>query len=68
MQSRPALIAATATLLVSSVAIAHHSRANFELDRIVSVEGTVTEFSWKSPHVWMKVESVDKRGETFGTE
>ena len=54
------------TALIScSVAVAHHSRANFELDRIVSIEGTVTEFSWKSPHVWMKVETIDKRGQTI---
>lgn len=58
------MITAFAAMFVFGTAVAHHSRANFELDRIISVEGTVTEFSWKSPHVWMKVESVDKRGET----
>ena len=27
------------------------------LTSIVTIEGTVTEWSWRSPHVWMKVES-----------
>ncbi len=53
-----------AVLLAFGTATAHHSRANFDLERVISVEGTVTEFTWKSPHVWMTVDSVDKRGET----
>jgi len=65
MKSRFKLFAIAAALFASGIAAAHHSRANFELDRIISVEGVVTEFSWKSPHVWMKVESVDRRGETI---
>jgi hypothetical protein len=64
MKFCPGILLTIAALFVSDIAFAHHSRANFELDRIISVEGTVTEFSWKSPHVWMKVESVNKRGET----
>jgi hypothetical protein len=63
MKSRLIIIAAVATLLVSGAAVAHHSRANFELDRIVTIEGTVTEWSWRSPHVWMKVESPGENGE-----
>ncbi len=53
---------AIAVLTATGSALAHHSRANFELDKIISIEGTVTEFSWKSPHVWMKVEATDRRG------
>ncbi len=58
------LFLAIAVLLAFGTATAHHSRANFDLERTISVEGTVTEFSWKSPHVWMTVKSVDKRGES----
>lgn len=42
---------------------AHHSRSNFLLKEIVTVEGTVTEYSWKSPHVWMKVDGLNSLGE-----
>lgn len=54
-----------ALLALSLSANAHHSRANFALDQIVMFEGVVTEYSWKSPHVWMKVEGEDPAsGET----
>lgn len=49
--------------IASQNANGHHSRANFILDEIVTVEGTVTEYSWRSPHVWMKVETIDGQGE-----
>jgi hypothetical protein len=50
-------------LAASQNTYAHHSRANFILDEIVTIEGTVTEYSWRSPHVWMKIETIDGRGE-----
>ena len=37
MKSRLNLIAIVAMLFASGIAIAHHSRANFELDRIVTI-------------------------------
>ena len=49
---------------LSFAANAHHSRANFALDEIVMFEGKVTEYSWRSPHVWMKVQGEDEHGET----
>lgn len=52
-----------ALLGASASSFAHHSRSNFLLKEIVTVEGTVTEYSWKSPHVWMKVEGPNKQGE-----
>lgn len=63
IKSRIGLIAIVAALFASGIAIAHHSRANFELDRIVTIEDKVTEWSWRSPHVWMKVESPGENGE-----
>lgn len=43
-------------------ASAHHSRANFDLDSVVEVRGTVTEFSWRNPHAYVVVESTAKDG------
>lgn len=49
-----ALAAATAT-----PALAHHSRANFLLDQTYEVSGTVTEYTFRSPHAWI---TLDVRG------
>lgn len=57
------LIAAT---LATSV-LAHHSRANFDLESVVEVEGIVTEFSWRNPHAFVVVESADDNGGTEWT-
>jgi len=60
------LVVTTFVLLGLAVtANAHHSRSNFLLDEITTFEGTVTEFSWRSPHVWMTVEGEDANGDTI---
>lgn len=41
---------------------AHHSRAHFMLDDTIEIEGTVTEVSWRSPHVYVEVEAADDQG------
>jgi hypothetical protein len=35
---------------------AHHSRAMFNVDELISVEGVVTEVQWRSPHMWITVD------------
>ena len=37
-------------------AAAHHSRANFQLDNLVEMEGTVTDYKWANPHIYFKIE------------
>ena len=43
---------------------AHHSRANFDLETVVSVEGVVTEYNWRNPHVYATMDVVTESGET----
>lgn len=43
-------------------ASAHHSRAHFDLDAVISIEGVVTEVSWRSPHVYYEVRGADSAG------
>jgi Family of unknown function (DUF6152) len=50
------LAATLAALLAAAPALAHHSRANFDLDSTVEIEGTVTEFTWQNPHAFAVVE------------
>jgi hypothetical protein len=42
-----------AALVLAGPALAHHSFAMFALDRIVTVQGTVKDYQFKMPHVWI---------------
>ena len=52
----------TVVLAPFAVAEAHHSRAHFLLDETIEIEGTVTEVSWRSPHVYVEVEALNDAG------
>jgi len=47
---------------ISSYAAAHHSRANFDNSMTVQITGTVVDYSWRNPHVYMEVEGEDETG------
>ena len=46
-------------------AIAHHSPASFDQTAFVVIEGTVAEFKWGNPHVYLAVEMTSPTGEHF---
>ena len=48
-------------LMLATPAYAHHSDAGLDMNSLVTIEGTVTEFSWRNPHVYINVESEDQR-------
>lgn len=58
------LILLCASLAVASAAWAHHSFAMFDLEKQVTVEGTVKEFQWTNPHCWLQVMVPDGKGGT----
>jgi hypothetical protein len=43
--------------------LAHHSDAGIDMESVTAFEGTVREFTWKNPHVYVIVE-VEKNGES----
>ena len=49
---------------------AHHSRAMFDVNELVSVEGVVTKVEWRNPHMWvtMDVPVADGKIESWGFE
>jgi hypothetical protein len=50
-------------LLVGSVPLsAHHGNAAYETDKSVNVKGTVTDYIWSNPHVFVKVDVKDDNG------
>ena len=50
-------------LLGTHAALAHHSFAMFDANKEVTVEGTVKNFSWANPHVWIDVLVPNDKGE-----
>ena len=44
-------------------ATAHHSRAIYDQERTVTIEGVVTNYEWTNPHVYLYVESQDDSGD-----
>lgn len=50
-----AALITVALFLAVQPAMAHHSAAAFDSEKVVEVSGTVKEFQWKNPHVWIQV-------------
>jgi len=57
------LLAGAMTLGIVAPALAHHSHAMFDHTQQVSVEGTVSEFVFRNPHVFLYVEVKGENGE-----
>lgn len=48
-------------LLAGVSAHAHHSRAHFLIDQTITIEGTIAEVSWSSPHIYVTVKADDNQ-------
>ena len=51
-------------LAVSVPLYAHHGNASYDATKTVMVKGTVTDFVWTNPHVFVKLDVVDDSGNT----
>ena len=51
-----------AVLLVATTARAHHSNSAFDGDKVMVLTGTVTEWKWTNPHVWIILSVDDGKG------
>lgn len=65
-----AIIPATLVAAVPAVsAQAHHAFARFDPEREVTLQGTVNEFQWTSPHAWLMLTvQVNGRSERWAIE
>ena len=53
---------AVAVLAATSVS-GHHSDAGIDMDSVITLEGTVTEYNWRNPHVYFTMDATDAGGE-----
>jgi hypothetical protein len=49
--------------LIALPLAAHHSRAIYDQQRTVALEGVVTKYQWANPHVYLYVETQDDSGD-----
>jgi hypothetical protein len=58
------LVGAALVISIATIpALAHHSYSMFELEKELTVKGTVKEFLWTNPHAWIKVMVPNKEGQ-----
>jgi hypothetical protein len=68
--SNPRIRALTvlATLAAAAPALAHHSTATFDMEKIVEITGTVADFQWTNPHTWTNVNVEGEAAGLYGLE
>jgi hypothetical protein len=59
------LVAGVAVFLAPVAGSAHHSAANFDLTKEVTIAGTVAELSWGNPHIYLTLEANGADGRPF---
>ena len=50
---------------LAATAGAHHSAVMFDTSQEISVEGVISRYEWRNPHVYMAVDTAGPNGETF---
>jgi len=48
-------IVALVFIVAGQSALAHHSAAMFDPQKVKELTGTIKEFQWKNPHVWIQI-------------
>jgi len=57
------LIAGVCLLAVSIPLSAHHGAAGYDMDKQLTMKGTVREWLWANPHCFMKYDATDQKGD-----
>ena len=60
---RTGVLAAALALAAASPALSHHSHAMFDHNTNVSISGTVTQFVFRNPHVFLYIDAKNEKGE-----
>jgi hypothetical protein len=51
------------TFVAATLVAAHHSDAGLDMQSLVTFDGTVVEYNWRNPHVYIVVDTLDGNGE-----
>jgi hypothetical protein len=63
-------LAGAAAVALSGAAWAHHSHANYEASKVIKLAGTVTQYEFVNPHIWvyLTVMGADRQPEEWTLE
>lgn len=50
------------SLTAASSAVGHHGNVIFDLNRVVTLQGTVSSYVWRNPHVYLYINAADASG------
>jgi hypothetical protein len=70
MQNRVKLLLSAALALAAVPALAHHSNSAYQVDKIITLTGTVKEWRWMNPHTWLylTVKGADGKEQEWAVE
>lgn len=71
MNRKPTKAAMTLAALLAAMAVsAHHSTAMFDMNKEVTLNGTIKEFQWTNPHTFIYIEVPNASGsvDVYGIE
>ena len=58
-----AFLVAASLLLVSSPVSAHHGTSGYDMEKVITLNGTVTNFNWSNPHCLVRIDVKDSKGD-----
>ena len=58
-----AFLVAGSLLLVSSPVSAHHGTSGYDMEKVITLNGTVTSFNWSNPHCLVRIDVKDSKGD-----
>ena len=50
-------------LLVVSPSSAHHGTSGYDMEKVITLNGTVTSFNWSNPHCLVHIDVKDSKGD-----
>ena len=65
MKHRDLALAGVAASLFAVPALAHHSFAMFDQNKVNTLTGTVKQLEWVNPHAWLQIEITDANGKVI---
>ncbi|WEK45915.1 MAG: DUF6152 family protein [Candidatus Andeanibacterium colombiense] len=54
------ILLAAALLVPGAAALAHHSYAMFDMNKTITLQGTIIQFKWQNPHAFLQIDAAVK--------
>ena len=58
-----AILVVVSLLLFSSRISAHHGTSGYDMEKVITLNGTVTSFNWSNPHCLVRIDVKDSKGD-----